>query len=477
MKLKAVLDKIFTDRQIIISSRDHLKYYRFGVPAQAMALTALVGFGGLFMYYLATDSSQERKLAEQTAELMSLQLQFQTASADLQMANSQLSVTQSELDQQYDRLKSVLADRKDIENSIKLAKSGSKKKSDSPEGKIRALGESLHASNSRRENLETEVIEVNKLFLQTALQRDRIINEKSKTEQKLAATKSLLGIYAKTKDDIYAELQETRKKFASLKFDRQDKIETEQKLTSEVTELKSRLTKISTENNNLMARVHDHASENIQTLTETIILTGLDPDKILGTEEVIGQGGPFVSFKPTGELLKTELNYYEQVRKMEASLVRWESLQTILRHIPLARPVDVGYVTSSFGRRKDPLTKRKAHHAGVDMAGPRNSAILATAQGTVTFVGRNGAYGTMVTINHGEGFKTRYGHLKKALVKKGDKIDFRTQIGVMGSTGRSTGRHVHYEVIYEGKHLDPVKFFKAGKYAFKATPKIQEAAK
>jgi murein DD-endopeptidase MepM/ murein hydrolase activator NlpD len=122
------------------------------------------------------------------------------------------------------------------------------------------------------------------------------------------------------------------------------------------------------------------------------------------------------------------------------------------------------------------MTKRTAHPSGVDISGPRNSPVLATAPGKVVFAGRNGAYGTMVTIDHGEGFKTRYGHLKKALVKKGDVIDFRTKIGVMGSTGRSTGRHVHYEVMYDGKHHDPVNFFKAGKYAFKVTPKIQEAA-
>ena len=161
---------------------------------------------------------------------------------------------------------------------------------------------------------------------------------------------------------------------------------------------------------------------------------------------------------------------------METSLAHWEFLQTLLRQLPLARPVDVGYVTSSFGKRRDPMTKRTAFHSGVDIAGPRNSKVLATAPGTVTFVGTNGAYGTMVTIDHGSGFQTRYGHLKKALVKKGETIEYRTEIGVMGSTGRSTGRHVHYEVIYEDEHQNPMNFIKAGRYAFKATPKLEEAS-
>ncbi|MCR9212604.1 MAG: peptidoglycan DD-metalloendopeptidase family protein [Proteobacteria bacterium] len=475
MKLKAVLDRIFTDRQIIISTRGQLKYFRLGVPAQVMAMTVAVGFTSVFVYYMATESSQEQKLAIQTAKLIELQNKYNSASTDLALAQSKLSSTKIELDQQYARLEDVLADRKDIKDSLLAAKTGGNNKK-KPEDRIRAIGESLVASNSRREQLELEVMQINKLLFQTAIQRDRAANDRIKTEQKLASTQSWLDLYASTKDEIYAELQETKKQFASLQFDRAEKISTENRLNSEISDLRSRISKISTENQDLIGRVYNHANESVLALKETITLTGLNPDKILGPDESLGQGGPFVGFRSTANLLQPELNYYEEAQRMEASLARWQSLQTILKHIPLARPVDVGYITSRYGKRKDPLTKRTAHHSGVDLSGPRNSSILATAPGKVTFVGRNGAYGIMVTIDHGRGFKTRYGHLKKALVKKGDVIDFRHKIGVMGSTGRSTGRHVHYEVIYEGKHRDPVKFFKAGKYAFKVTPKIQEAA-
>jgi murein DD-endopeptidase MepM/ murein hydrolase activator NlpD len=93
--------------------------------------------------------------------------------------------------------------------------------------------------------------------------------------------------------------------------------------------------------------------------------------------------------------------------------------------------------------------------------------VWSTAPGTVTFVGRRGPYGRLVEIDHGYGLVTRYGHLRKILVKKGESVGFRHKIGIMGSTGRSTGRHVHYEVLFEGKPQDPAKFMKAGKYVFK----------
>jgi murein DD-endopeptidase MepM/ murein hydrolase activator NlpD len=94
--------------------------------------------------------------------------------------------------------------------------------------------------------------------------------------------------------------------------------------------------------------------------------------------------------------------------------------------------------------------------------------VLATAPGTVVFAGWRGGYGWMVEIDHGLGVRTRYGHLKKLLVTKGQKVGFRDKIGLLGTTGRSTGPHVHYEVIFEGRPRNPMKFITAGKYIFKS---------
>ena len=478
MKLKRALDKLLTDRQVIISTRGQLKYIRLSVAAQAMGFTALVGFGGMFAYLMISGALRYQTITEQQARLLSLEANYEGVAADFELAQSKIQATQTELDQQYARLEDVLADRQSIEKTLKFASNTAKntKKKKSLEDRIRALGESLHSTNERREQLELEVMQINKTMFQIARQRDEADTDRQKTEQRLASLRGLVNLYASTKDEIYKELEETRQQFASLKQDFSGRVKNEGLLNTEVTELRSRMNHMSTENNNLIARIHDRTNESVMALREIIVLTGLDPDKLLGTDSNAGKGGPFVPALPDTKLLGNEQGYYAQMQKMEASLARWESLQSLLKQLPLARPVDVGYITSSFGKRRDPMTKKTAYHSGIDIAGPRNSRILATAPGVVTFVGRNGAYGTMVTIDHGHGFKTRYGHLKKALVKKGAKIEYRTEIGVMGSTGRSTGRHVHYEVMYEGEHLNPANFIKAGRYAFKATPKLEKAA-
>ncbi len=477
MKLKAVLNKLLTDRQVIISTRGQLKYLRLSVAAQALGLTAAVGFGGMFAYLMVTGALQYHENTLQHAKLLALQSSYDTVSADFELAQSKIRATQAELDQQYARLEDVLSDRQVVEQALAFAAESGSSKKQSLEDRIRALGESLHSSNARREQLELEIMQLNKAMFHTARSRDEADTNRANTERRLATMRSLVDLYASTKDEIYRELESTRAQFASLKREFSNRLDRERLLNSEVTELRNRMTRMSTENKDLIARIHDRTNESVAALREIIVLTGLDPDKLLGeSDEEIGQGGPFVAAKTAGKMLETEQELHVQAKKMEASLARWESLQTLLQQLPLARPVDVGYVTSSFGKRRDPLTKRSAFHAGVDIAGPRNSAILATAPGVVTFAGKNGAYGTMVTIDHGRGFKTRYGHMKKALVKKGDKVEFRDEIGVMGSTGRSTGRHVHYEVIYEGENLDPANFIKAGRYAFKATPKLEKAA-
>ena len=104
---------------------------------------------------------------------------------------------------------------------------------------------------------------------------------------------------------------------------------------------------------------------------------------------------------------------------------------------------------------------------GVDLGGVPRSRVYSTSPGVVTFVGNKGPYGRMVEIDHGLGLRTRYGHLRKILVKLKEKVAFRHKIGQMGSSGRSTGSHVHYEVLFDGKPIDPMKFLKAGMYVFK----------
>ncbi|MDV3237496.1 MAG: M23 family metallopeptidase [Gammaproteobacteria bacterium] len=130
---------------------------------------------------------------------------------------------------------------------------------------------------------------------------------------------------------------------------------------------------------------------------------------------------------------------------------------------PAGRPVTSGWLSSYFGKRTDPFTGRPALHAGVDFAGKLGSDIVAVAAGVVIWSGKRHGYGNLIEINHGNGYVTRYAHNQKNLVKVGETVKKGQKIALMGSSGRSTGPHVHYEVLRDGRQVDPARYLTAAR--------------
>lgn len=127
--------------------------------------------------------------------------------------------------------------------------------------------------------------------------------------------------------------------------------------------------------------------------------------------------------------------------------------------LPLGKPVK-GSVSSWYGKRKDPLNNKKAFHSGIDFRGRKGDPVLATADGKVTFAGNNGGFGKFIKVDHGNGYTTSFAHLDNYHVKKGDYVTRGQTIGLVGNSGRSTGSHLHYEIAYKGKSVNPSKFMK-----------------
>jgi murein DD-endopeptidase MepM/ murein hydrolase activator NlpD len=200
----------------------------------------------------------------------------------------------------------------------------------------------------------------------------------------------------------------------------------------------------------------------LQTILRRI---GVDPNG-LEQEASEGVGGPFIpiqTFHIDG-IADTEFtSAYVGASAHEKEL---NVLFAALTHVPLTTPVHGSQfeITSDFGPRIDPFTHRIGFHPGLDFGGPWGSTIAATAPGTIVWAGPRGGYGNMVEIDHGYGFRTRYGHLSAVLVRVGAKVVKGSPIGKLGSTGRSTGPHVHYEVWLADVLRDPSKFIEAGRH-------------
>jgi len=125
---------------------------------------------------------------------------------------------------------------------------------------------------------------------------------------------------------------------------------------------------------------------------------------------------------------------------------------------PTGRPVNEGYISSYFGERMDPFNGEEAFHKGIDFAADAGADVVAVASGIVTWAGKRDGYGVLIEVSHGNGYTTRYGHNERALVKVGDTVQRGQAVAVVGSTGRSTGPHVHFEVLRNGAAVNPMSF-------------------
>ena len=219
------------------------------------------------------------------------------------------------------------------------------------------------------------------------------------------------------------------------------------------------LNSVETRQNRLAARLAAATDAKYQLTTKTLGHLGLDPRRF---HRVAGaMGGPY---EPMPSASGNGVQSDTQFRALFQSWKRLEQLQQGIVAIPSQRPVQSMTFTSGFGVRSDPFRGSAAMHAGVDMPGPTGTPIYATADGVVNRAQWVNGYGNLVEIDHGKGIQTRYGHLSAFVVAPGTHVTRGQLIARMGSTGRSTGSHLHYEVRLDGHAVNPMPFLQTGRY-------------
>ncbi|VAW80710.1 Peptidase, M23/M37 family [hydrothermal vent metagenome] len=188
-------------------------------------------------------------------------------------------------------------------------------------------------------------------------------------------------------------------------------------------------------------------------------------------DQIPAQGGPadpaYTEPMKTPDFLKAlddmVLQIDDRARQLEL-MEQVVSRRELRRAVsPAGQPISKGWLSSYYGMRTDPFHGRREMHKGIDFAGQMGADVVATAAGVVTWAGKRYGYGQLVEINHGKGYSTRYGHCNQILVKVGDIVEPGEKIALMGSSGRSTGPHVHYEVLKNGRQVNPTKFVRASR--------------
>ncbi|MDP1631973.1 MAG: peptidoglycan DD-metalloendopeptidase family protein [Caulobacter sp.] len=194
-------------------------------------------------------------------------------------------------------------------------------------------------------------------------------------------------------------------------------------------------------------------------------LAGLNPDNYGGRGGSLG--GPLIEARDPRALaavLDVDEGFAERIQSASTNMADMRAMASAARGLPFFRPTSAAAVSSSYGVRLDPFTRRPAFHSGLDFPGATFTPIYSTAPGVISFTGVRSGYGNTVEVDHGKGFKTRYAHLAGFNVRVGQRVTVGQRIASMGSTGRSTGPHLHYEVWVNGRAQNPNRFLKAGEY-------------
>ena len=208
--------------------------------------------------------------------------------------------------------------------------------------------------------------------------------------------------------------------------------------------------------------------DSIALVEHAVAMTGINVEKLVARAQQnlpSASGGPFVAVVADSGAFSENVGAIAS--DVGEQVERWEALKRIVRVLPLSAPLDQYRIGSGYGRRQDPINGRRAMHTGLDFNAPVKTPVLSTAPGRVVFAGWHREYGRLVEIDHGFGIRTRYAHLSEISVADGQEVANRARIGLLGSSGRSTGPHLHYEIVVDGKPMNPINFLEAARHVLK----------
>ena len=249
--------------------------------------------------------------------------------------------------------------------------------------------------------------------------------------------------------ELSAEFELTRAENEALKKRNEQLVKSMQEIVTADTKIFDTVSKLASDN-------IDELQNNMKIISGTISSLGLTQTKLVQSANKFSNPLVGAAFSP----IEFDKDMDPKYQKLADDLELWNGLAKLDKILPIGAPVEKMRITSNFGTRNDPFTGKPSKHRGIDFAGKIGTELMAVAPGRVVSAGERVGYGTTVEIDHGLGFTTLYAHLSQITVARGDWVRPGTVVGLAGSTGRSTGPHLHYEIRYKGVPFDPAKFVK-----------------
>ncbi|MCB2106190.1 MAG: peptidoglycan DD-metalloendopeptidase family protein [Rhodobacteraceae bacterium] len=466
-RLQKHLQRFFPERQLIVRSGERMRTLRLSTNRQAVMAALLAIVGGWTLLSSSLVMNHTEMIRAKNTEIKDARMGYEQLLAQVSIYKSRVSELTGELESSYVQSLAVVERESDLlkQKAAELAeqspgKAPAKKNlvARIKEKAKEAIKDSTNALTGDSDNVELALDKAKLERTHADADRQSILNELADLESSMV---EVVDHHTKT-PFIATDGLEIRQ----VALERDLAISERDALNGKVDELEGQIREMESNQLLLYHRFTEVAESKIASIESSLSVTGLDVDLLVRQQQrrSRGQGGPFV---PVNASTMNSGPLEESLNRLNGQMDRLSDLQVLLQQIPLDAPLEKFDLNSGFGVRKDPFTGQFAQHLGLDMGAKYKTNITATGDGKVIYADWEGNYGRLVVIDHGLGLVTKFGHLAKILVKKGDVVTRGTVIGQLGCSGRCTGPHVHYEVHHNGKPINPLKFLKAGSDVFK----------
>ena len=431
-RLQVFLDRMFPEREFIVRTEGRVAHMRVSQRAQAATALFLIGFASWGGFASVNFLYHAQIVAFKDDQISTARLAYRTLLGEIAEYQKKFNTITREIDE-YNAFSSTLRDQ--------------------------------------NAHLQQSISTVESQLLATEKEREQMTQAREKLKTQLTEIENNMQSLASRNFTLKGNLNHAEKDLQTALAERNQALFESTNLRRQMRETENRLAAIREAQLESVRQLAERTSGFLESTEKVLQIAGLDSNQLLATPNIKkrkGQGGPFIPFKPSAAAGEDESDpIAAEMESLSRQLARWESLQEVMQRVPLVAPLAQYVVNSPFGKRMDPINGMWSAHYGVDLGAPKSAQVHAPALGVVVTAGYQDKYGLLVEIDHGHGMRTRYGHLSKVMVKKGEKVTFNQVIGLVGNSGRSTGTHLHYEILFKDKPKNPINFIKAGRHVFK----------
>jgi murein DD-endopeptidase MepM/ murein hydrolase activator NlpD len=440
-RLNTALERFLPEQRLFLKSDTETRFVRLRSTTQAIALVVsvsvvawtIVASAILMMEQVGSGSAREQ--AARSADMYEQRLDALSADRDLRAVEAMMA---------QERFNKALA-------------------------QVSQMQSALLASEDRRKELETGIEVIQQTLRRTISERDVARLEVTEAHAALAQEAGSGGTESGRVQDVAATLAVMTDALADTAMERDQMLADANAARAEATEIALEKRLQAERTDQIFEQLEEAVAVSMEPLDKMFKAAGLQPDRILDQVRrgYSGEGGPLLPISMSSKGSGPAAEVTARANAVLSELDQMNLYRIAVMKTPFAMPLDGPYrMTSGFGYRRDPMGRGTRMHEGQDFAGRHGSAISATADGVVIHAGWESGYGQLVTIRHDFGLETRYGHLSKIRVAKGQRVSRGDRIGDMGNTGRSTGTHLHYEIRMGARAINPMTYIKAARNVF-----------